>query len=346
MRSSKALVTGIAGQDGAYLAQSLLSDGYHVIGQMKSSQSGSLWRLEKLGIISNPRLTLVDLDITNSASVFKFVADQKPEEIYNLASHSFVGDSNNAAYETALVTSHAPINIMEAIKRHSPETRFFQAGSSEIFGSTLQSPQTENSPINPRNAYGSAKAFAHSAVLNFRQAHGLFCSTGIFYNHESPLRGLQFLTRKVSHSVAEIHLGLSRTLKLGNLSAIRDWGFALDYVLAARKILDAAEPDSFIVATGVPTTVREFTRMAFESVGIELAYSGEGMNEMGHDAKSGRCLVEVDSDFFRPIEHVPLVGVPAKANSLLDWRAEVLVEELVRMMVESDLDQLGKGLKD
>jgi GDPmannose 4,6-dehydratase len=345
MRLSKALITGITGQDGAYLAESLLSDGFHVTGQMKSCQSKSLWRLEKLGILNHPNLHLIDLEITNPGAIFAYIEDQKPTEVYNLASHSFVGDSRRATYETAQVTSMAPINIMEGIKRHSPQTRFFQAGSSEIFGNTTKSPQTEDSPLNPRNIYGAAKTFAHAAVTNFRENDGLFCSTGIFYNHESPLRGLAFLTRKVTNTVARIQHGLTKTLSLGNMSAIRDWGYAPDYVRAARAMMSSTKPDSFVVATGVATSVRDFTQMAFASVGIELLFSGEGMNEAGYEAKSGRELVRVDPDFFRPIELVPLVGDPSKAQLQLGWRAEVPVADLVRVMVEDDLSQLERELK-
>jgi len=340
----RALVTGIMGQDGAYLAQSLLNDGYEVFGTTRTSSVNTNWRLEKLGISDNPRLKLVDVDITDYGSVRSAVQEIKPNEIFNLASHSFVANSFIHPLETTSVTGTAVVNILQAIRDLSPETKFFQAGSSEMFGNALSYPQNENSHMNPRNIYGSAKVFAHLASVNYRESGGLFSSSGILFNHESPLRGSEFVTRKITRTVAEIKLGKTDRLRLGNLSSLRDWGFAPEYVEGMRLILGHRVPDTFVLSSGVLTSVRDLVEAAFNALEIDIAFEGSGMQEIGYSRSNGKVLVSVEEEFFRETEKVPLVGDSTKARELLGWQGKTKITSIALKMVEEDLASLSEGL--
>jgi GDPmannose 4,6-dehydratase len=273
----------------------------------------------------------------------ELISDLKPAEVYNLASHSFVSDSQNFAYQTAMVSGVAVLNLLEAISKNSPSSKFVQAGSSELFGNTEQSPQNEQSRFRPRNMYASAKLFAHSTVLNYRDNLGVFAANAILYNHESPLRDVQFVTRRISQAVAQISKSALHKLEIGNLSATRDWGYAPEYVGALRRVLNHPEPETFVIATGRATTVREFVRLAFEVVGFEVVFEGNGKQEKGLDIKTGQELVSINSQFYREAERIPLLGDPSKAAQMLGWKAETSVEEIVREMVEADVARVDSN---
>jgi GDPmannose 4,6-dehydratase len=340
MSRSKALITGITGQDGSYLAQDLLSEGYSVIGTRAKSSSSSTWRLRTLGVEDNSNLEIIDLDITDPIKTSEAIKELKPSEVYNLASHSFVADSLFNPQQTTLVSGYAPINLMEAISSFSPETRFFQAGSSEMFGTSLSAPQNEQSDFYPRNIYGSAKVFAHSAALNYRQNKGLFAASGILYNHESPLRGNEFVTKKITAKVAKIKLNQADVLSIGNLSSVRDWGYAPEYVQAMRMIMSYAIPDTFVIASGKSTTVRDFVRQSFSAADMEIVFEGSGLEEVGYEKRTGRVLVSIDSEFYRESETVDLVGDASKAKAILGWSPKTPVAEIANLMVKHDLETL------
>jgi GDPmannose 4,6-dehydratase len=340
MSAPSAVVTGISGQDGSYLARDLLSDGYRVFGVVSDSHSGASWRHSKLRIADHENLELLKLDISNPVQVTDFLAQVRPDEIYNLASHSFVADSQNFPQKTTMVSGYAVVNLLEAINQVSRTTKFFQAGSSEMFGAAESSPQNEKSKFSPRNIYGSAKVFAHNVTENYRQNSNLFASAGILYNHESPLRGEEFVTRKITRQVAKIKLNKQSELRIGNLSSLRDWGFAPEYAQAMRLVLGHDSPDTFVIASGVATSVRDFVKFAFSAVDIEVAFEGSGLAEVGVDQKTGKQVISVDSDFYRPSETVTLVGDPEKAERILGWTAKTKISEIVGIMVQEDLDSI------
>jgi GDPmannose 4,6-dehydratase len=340
MSSPTALITGITGQDGSFLARDLLESGYVVFGTSGSSSPLSNWRFQELGISDNPNLKFVSWDITNPEQTLEIVGETKPNEIYNLASHSFVVDSIFNPQKTTQVSAYAVVNILEAIASSSPETKFFQAGSSEMFGNSPSSPQNENSVFAPRNIYGSAKAFAHFASVNYRENRGVFSTAGILYNHESPLRGSEFVTKKITSTVAKIKLDQTAKLSIGNLSSVRDWGYAPEYVQAMRMVIGHDKPDTFVIASGTATTVRDFVRQAFNAVGIEIEFEGSGLEEVGYERATGRILVSVDTDFFRESEAVALVGDASKAQKLLGWSSKTPVAEITNIMVKHDLEIL------
>jgi GDPmannose 4,6-dehydratase len=340
MSRAKALITGITGQDGSYLALSLLNDGFEVFGTSGSAISSPKWRFQALGIADHPNLKLLDWDITNPVQTHDVISELRPNELYNLASHSFVADSLFDPQKTTLVSGLAPINMMESIKTTSPETRFFQAGSSEMFGQADTEPQSETSNFLPRNIYGSAKVLAHSATLKYRENCKLFLSSGILYNHESPLRGDEFVTKKITSTVAKIKLNQLDQLRIGNLSSLRDWGYAPEYVDAMRLILGYPEPETFVISSGVATSVRDFVRSAFNALSIEIEFEGRGLSEVGYEPTTGRTLVSVDKEFYRESETVTLVGDSSKASRLLDWTAKTPVSDIVSIMVRQDLGSL------
>jgi GDPmannose 4,6-dehydratase len=340
MNRRKALITGLAGQDGSYLAKKLLDDGYEVFGAVRSQSHGSLERLARLGILGHKHLNVISWDLADRHSTLSHLEKIAPDEIYNLASHSFVADSIKRPNEISAVSALAVVNLLSAIEESGLEARFFQAGSSEMFGDARTQPQNEDTPFHPRNLYGSAKAFAHFAVSEFRSSLGVFASSAILFNHESPLRGEEFVTRKVTMTVAKIKLGLAESLSIGNLSSVRDWGFAPEYVDAMRSVISNDEPSDFVLATGSLTSVRDFISSAFATAGIGIEFNGEGQAEKGFDTSSGKVLVSVDPNFYRPKEGVPLVGNPEKAKQILGWEAKTSVSEIVRLMVEGDIDYL------
>jgi len=344
MASSKsAVVTGITGQDGAYLAQLLLSKGYKVYGTYRRASSVNFWRIEELEIQSHPQLELVEYDLTDVGTSIALLTRAQPDEVYNLAAQSFVGVSFDQPTTTAHITGLGALNLLEAIRLVNPKTRFYQASTSEMFGKVQAVPQDESTPFYPRSPYGVAKAFAHWMTVNYRESYGIFGVSGILFNHESPLRGREFVTRKITDSAAKIKLGLLQVLELGNLDAKRDWGYAKEYVDGMYRMLQAPEPDTYVLATKRTETVRDFVRMAFKAIGVELEFRGAGIDEQAVDVSSGRTLVKVSPKFYRPAEVDLLIGNPAKAKAKLGWEARTTLEQLCQMMVDADLQRNARG---
>ena len=338
-----AVVTGITGQDGAYLAELLLAKGYKVYGTYRRTSSVNFWRIEDLGIQAHPNLELVEYDLTDIGTSIALVQRTRPDEIYNLAAQSFVGVSFEQPTTTAHITGLGALNLLEAIRLVNPATRFYQASTSEMFGKVQAVPQVESTPFYPRSPYGVAKLFAHWMTVNYRESYGIFGASGILFNHESPLRGREFVTRKITDAAAKIHLGKLDVLELGNMDARRDWGYAKEYVEGMWRMLQAKEPDTFVLATNRTETVRDFVRMAFRAIGRELEFQGSGDHETAIDRATGKTLVRVNPRFYRPAEVDLLIGNPAKAKAVLGWEPKTTLEELCRMMVEADLRRNERG---
>jgi GDPmannose 4,6-dehydratase len=332
-----AIITGITGQDGSYLADFLLSKDYKVYGTFRRSSSANFWRIQELGIQKHPNLELVSSDITDQGSCFSLIEKVKPDEIYNLAAQSFVGASFDQPKLTADVSGVAVLNLLEAIKYINPKIKFYQASTSEMFGMVQEVPQTESTNFYPRSPYGNAKLFAHWSTINYRESYDIFAACGILFNHESPLRGMEFVTRKITDSVAKIKLGILNSFELGNLNAKRDWGYAKDYVVGMWKMLQVENPDTYILATNNTITVREFLALSFKMADISVTFKGEGLDEVVIEKQSGKTLVSISPEFYRPSEVDLLIGDASKANSLLDWKPETPISELCKMMVEADL---------
>ena len=341
----KALITGITGQDGAYLAQLLLEKGYEVYGAFRRTASENFWRIEYLGIRDNPNLHLVEYDLIDQSNTIRLLMDIEPDEVYNLAAQSFVGVSFEQPEATSQVTGIGVLHLLEAIRIVNRDIRFYQASTSEMFGKVQEIPQKETTPFYPRSPYGVAKLYAHWMTINYRESYNIFGSSGILFNHESPLRGKEFVTRKITDSVAKIKLGILDTLELGNLDAKRDWGYAKEYVEGMYLMLQADNPDTYVLATGRTETVRDFVTMAFKAVDIELIFEGEGENEVGIDRATGECVVKVNPKFYRPAEVDLLIGDASKAQKELGWKPQTTLEELCNMMVEADIERnrLGKS---
>ncbi|MYN39237.1 GDP-mannose 4,6-dehydratase [Duganella sp. FT109W] len=342
-KTKKALITGITGQDGAYLAELLLEKGYEVTGTYRRTSSVNFWRIEELGIQSHPNLKLVEYDLTDLSSSIRLMQTVQPDEVYNLAAQSFVGVSFDQPLTTAEITGVGPVNLLEAIRIVNPKIRFYQASTSEMFGKVQAVPQKEDTPFYPRSPYGVAKLYAHWMTVNYRESYGIFGSSGILFNHESPLRGREFVTRKITDSVAKIHLGLLDVLELGNMDAKRDWGFAKEYVEGMWRILQADQPDTYVLATNRTETVRDFVTMAFKAVDVALEWSGSADNEIATCKKSGKVMVRVNPKFYRPAEVELLIGDPAKATKELGWKPSTTLEQLCQMMVEADLRRNKAG---
>jgi GDPmannose 4,6-dehydratase len=341
--TKRAVITGITGQDGAYLAQLLLEKGYHVSGTYRRSSSVNFWRIEELGIASHPNLALVEYDLTDLASSVRLIQAAEPDEVYNLAAQSFVGVSFDQPVATAAITGIGAVNLLEAIRIVNPAIRFYQASTSEMFGKVQTIPQTEDTAFYPRSPYGIAKLYAHWMTVNYRESYGIFGSSGILFNHESPLRGREFVTRKITDSVAKIVLNKLDVLELGNLDAKRDWGYAREYVEGMWRMLQADQPDTFVLATNRTETVRDFVSMAFKGAGLGIEWSGSGENERGLCARTGKELVRVSPRFYRPAEVDLLIGDAAKARRELGWEPKTTLEQLCQMMVDADLrrNELG-----
>lgn len=339
----KAIVTGITGQDGAYLAELLLEKGYIVYGTYRRTSSVNFWRIEELGIQSNPNLHLVEYDLTDLSASIRLLQVTEATEVYNLAAQSFVGVSFEQPITTAEITGLGAVNLLEAIRIVNPKIRFYQASTSEMFGEVQAIPQTETTPFYPRSPYGVAKLYAHWMTINYRESYGIFASSGILFNHESPLRGREFVTRKITDSVAKIKLGLLNKLELGNLDAKRDWGFAKEYVEGMWRMLQANQPDTFVLATNRTETVRDFVTMAFKAAGINVSWSGVAESEQGSDIATGKIVVSINPKFYRPAEVDLLIGNPAKAKEILGWEPKTSLESLCRMMVEADLRRNEQG---
>jgi GDPmannose 4,6-dehydratase len=338
-----ALITGITGQDGAYLAQVLLAKGYTVYGTYRRTSTANFWRIEELGIKDDPNLHLIHYDLTDLSATIRMVQRSAPSEIYNLAAQSFVGVSFDQPITTSLITGIGALNLLEAIRIVDTNIRFYQAGTSEMFGKAQSFPQLETTPFYPRSPYGVAKLFAHWMTINYRESYGIFACTGILFNHESPLRGREFVTRKITDSVAKIRLGQLDCLELGNLDAKRDWGFAKEYVEGMWRMMQHDEPDTFVLATNRTETVRDFVSMAFKAACYDIAFAGEGEAETAVDTATGKTILRINPEFYRPAEVELLIGDPAKATRLLGWTPQTTLEELCRMMVEADLRRNQAG---
>jgi GDPmannose 4,6-dehydratase len=338
-----ALITGISGQDGAYLTQALLGKGYDVVGTHRRTSDTNFWRLRELLPEDHPRLSLVRHDVTDLSSAIRLIERVQPNEIYNLAAQTHVGDSFELPLVTAQSTGVGPLCILEAIRQTGVKARFFQASSAEMFGGSQSTKQSETTPFAPRSPYAAAKVFAHYLTINYREAYGIFASTGIVFNHESPLRGLSFVTRKITDAVARIEVGLASTLELGNLAARRDWGYAKEYVEGFWRTLQADAPGDFIFASGRSTTVRDFASMTFRAAGTDLEWRGHGEDEAGYCGRTGRAMVRVNPAFFRPTEVDFLCGDFSKASMILDWRPETALEAICAMMLERDRRRVSKG---
>ena len=337
-----ALVTGATGQDGAYLTELLLAKGYTVHGIKRRSSSFNTGRIEHLyqdPHVEDPRLILHYGDMTDSTNLIRIVQQCQPDEIYNLAAQSHVQVSFETPEYTANADAVGALRLLEAIRILGLEdkTRFYQASTSELYGLVQEVPQSETTPFYPRSPYAAAKLYAYWIVVNYREAYGMHASNGILFNHESPLRGETFVTRKITRAAAAISLGRQKKLFLGNLDAQRDWGHAREYVRGMWRMLQQDAPDDYVLATGVTTRVRQFVEWAFEDVGISLEWRGSGADEKGYDAATGDCLIEVDPRYFRPTEVELLLGDPAKAKRKLGWSHETPVRDLAREMVRADL---------
>jgi len=338
-----ALITGVTGQDGAYLAQLLLDKGYIVHGLKRRSSSFNTGRIEHIYQDPHevdPKFHLHYGDMTDSTNLIRIVQQTKPDEIYNLAAQSHVQVSFETPEYTANSDAVGTLRLLEAIRILGLEktTRFYQASTSELFGQAQEVPQSETTPFYPRSPYAAAKLYAYWIVVNYREAYGMHASNGILFNHESPLRGETFVTRKITRAVAAIHLGKQNKLYLGNLNAKRDWGHAREYVRGMWLMMQQVEPDDYVLATGVTTSVRSFVEWAFEDIGIALEWKGEGLAEKGYDAATGDCLIEVDPRYFRPTEVDLLLGDPRKAKEKLGWSHKTSVRDLAREMVREDLE--------
>ena len=338
-----AVVTGITGQDGAYLTELLLGKGYTVYGTYRRTSSVNFWRLEELGVEKHPDLHLVEYDLTDLSSSIRLLQTTGATEVYNLAAQSFVGVSFDQPLATADITGIGPVNLLEAIRIVNPRIKFYQASTSEMFGKVQAIPQIESTPFYPRSPYGVAKLYAHWMTINYRESYGIFGTSGILFNHESPLRGREFVTRKITDSVAKIKLGKLDLLELGNMDAKRDWGYAKDYVEGMWRMLQADEPDTFVLATNRTETVRDFVTMAFKAADISLEWKGTGEQEHAIDTASGKTLVRINPRFYRPAEVELLIGNPEKAMTKLGWAPKTTLEELCRMMVVADLGRNERG---
>ena len=343
--SKIALVTGATGQDGAYLSRYLVDLGYKVFGAYRRAASTNLWRLGELKLLDEANFSLIELDITDPVSCINAIKVAKPSEIYNLAAQSFVGASFKEPLHTSYASGIAVLNLLEAIRLSDKSIKFYQAGTSEMFGKVQAIPQNESTPFYPRSPYGVAKLYGHFMSINYRESYDIFAACGILFNHESPLRGLEFVTRKITNSAAKIALGKLDCLELGNLEAKRDWGFAKDYVEGMYAMLQAPKADTFVLASGITTTVRDFVKMSFEALDIALVFEGEGVNEVARDKKTGKVVVKVNPEFFRPAEVDLLIGDASKAKEQLNWNAKTNLNELCAMMVKADLERAKNGFE-
>jgi len=341
----KALITGITGQDGSYLAELLLDKGYEVHGIIRRASTFNTQRIDHIyqdPHEENIRLKLHYGDMTDSSNLSRVVEKINPDEIYNLAAQSHVGTSFEIPEYTTDVDAMGTLRLLDAIKEAEVECKFYQASTSELYGEVQEVPQTEKTPFYPRSPYAAAKLYAYWIVKNYREAYDLFAVNGILFNHESPRRGKRFVTRKITRAVARITKGKQNKIYLGNMNAKRDWGYAKDYVKMMWMMLQHDTPEDFVIATGETHTVREFVEAAFSHVDVELEWQGEGVDEKGIDKDTGKVLVEVDPKYFRPTEVDLLIGDPSKAKEELGWEPKVKFKKLVQLMVQSDLEAIEK----
>lgn len=334
--SKNALITGITGQDGSYLAELLLEKGYNVYGVMRRKSKLDYGNVEHI----KERINFIYADVTDLVSMVQAMKISDADEVYNLAAQSFVATSWDTPVETTHIDAIGVTNVLEAIRLVKPEARFYQASTSEMFGKVVETPQKETTPFYPRSPYGVAKLYGHWITQNYRESYGMYACSGILFNHESERRGFEFVTRKITDAVAKIKYGLMDYVELGNLSAKRDWGHAKDYVNAMWLMLQQDAPDNFVISTGKTRSVRDFVSIAFEYAGMPLTWEGEGVDEIGKDA-DGIIRVKVNPKFFRPAEVELLLGDSTKAETKLNWKREISFEELVKRMVENDLHLVG-----
>ena len=335
----KAFITGITGQDGAYLSAFLLSKGYKVYGGYRRTSTENFWRIEELGV--QDKIELVEIDLQDAGNLTRILMDIRPDEVYNLGAQSFVGVSFKNPVLTGNVTGIGVTNLLEAIRIVDPGIRFYQASSSELYGKAQQIPQNEDTPFYPRSPYAVAKLYAHWMTINYREAYDIFACAGILFNHESPLRGIEFVTRKITRAVASIRAGYLDCFDIGNLDAKRDWGFAGEYVEGMWRMLQQDKAQEFVLATGETHSVREFIETSFGIIGVDLDWEGSAENETGRDRKTGVVRVRVNPRFFRPAEVDLLVGDASKAKKILGWEPEVKFNELVELMLKKDIERLG-----
>lgn len=334
-----ALITGITGQDGSYLAEFLLEKGYNVFGLVRRKSKLDFNNAEHL----KGRVTFVFGDMTDQASLLRALEISNPDEIYNLAAQSFVTTSWETPLSTADINAIGVTNLLEAVRLIKPETRVYQASTSEMFGKVQTVPQNENTPFYPRSPYGVSKLYGHWITKNYRESYGMFACSGILFNHESERRGAEFVTRKITIAIAKIKAGKQDVLELGNMDACRDWGHSADYVRAMWMMLQQPTADDFVVATGKTHSVREFVTLAFKAAGMELDWHGKGIDEYATLKNSDKTVVKVNPQFFRPAEVDALIGDASKAKKILGWEPQISYEELVRRMVENDLKLLSEG---
>jgi GDPmannose 4,6-dehydratase len=338
-----ALITGLTGQDGALMARLLLGKGYRVVGAVRSANPMNLWRLQELGIAGHERLSLAAFDLLDPEGARRILAQARPDEVYNFAAQSSVTASFVEPLLTLQAVGAAPLQMLEAIRQLDPKIRFFQASSAEMFGVAHSSPQDEETPLCPRTPYGAAKVYAHWITASYRDGFGLFACSGILYNHESAWRSREFVTRKITDSVAKIRLGRLDCLRLGRLDTRRDWGYAPEYVEAMHRMLQLPEPTILVLATGRTTSIREFAAMAFRAAGIQIEFRGEGIGETAVDRASGRTVVSVDPSLYRPVEVAQLVGNAARARAALGWQPAMTLEAICAEMVDADLRRNSAG---
>jgi GDPmannose 4,6-dehydratase len=339
----KALITGITGQDGAYLTRFLLDKGYEVYGAFRRSANLNLSGLQYLQV--DDKVNYLPLELLEFTNIYRAIERIKPDEIYNLGSQSFVALSFEEPIFTADVTALGCLRILEAIRAVKPDTKFYQASSSEMFGKVQAIPQNEKTPFYPRSPYAASKLFAHWITVNYRESYGIFACSGIFFNHESPLRGLEFITRKVTDGIARIKNGLQEKIIVGNLDAKRDWGYAQEYVEAMWLMLQQEKPDDYVVATGETHSIREFAENAFRYAGFDIVWKGKDIEEKGIDKKTDKTLIEVSPEFFRPAEVDILLGDYSKAKGKLGWQPRTKFQDLVSIMIEADIKRVKKEIK-
>jgi GDPmannose 4,6-dehydratase len=335
----KALITGITGQDGAYLAKFLLDKGYEVYGAFRRTAGLNLNGLKYLGV--DDKVKYLPLELLEFTNIYRAIEKIQPDEIYNLGAQSFVALSFEEPIYTGDVTALGALRVLEAIRAVNPKIKFYQASSSEMYGKVQGTPQNEATPFYPRSPYAASKLFAHWATVNYRESYGIFACSGILFNHESPLRGLEFVTRKITYAVAHMKLGLKAELRLGNLDSKRDWGYASEYVEAMWLMLQQEKPDDFVIAFGETHSVREFVELACKTAGFDIVWEGKDVEEKGIDKRTGNTLVEVSLEFFRPAEVDILLGDSSKARQKLGWEPKTKFEDLVKIMVEADMKRVG-----
>ena len=329
-----ALITGITGQDGSYLTEHLLSKNYNVYGLIRRTSTPNTSRINH--ILS--QIELIDGDLSDQSSIDNALRTSQPDEIYNLAAQSFVGSSWNQPILTSDINGLGVVRVLESARQQCPSAHIYQASTSEMFGKVQETPQKETTPFYPRSPYGFSKLYAHWACINYRESYDMHISNGILFNHESPRRGIEFVTKKISTEVAKIHHNISSEILLGNLDAKRDWGFAGDYVKAMHTMLQQKTPDNYVIATGETHSVREFVELSFKAIGVRVVWSGDGINEVGIDAETNKTIVKIHPKYYRPTDVNYLIGDPTKAKNTLGWEHNIKFEDLVKMMIDYDIE--------